>query len=191
MSEKRLILDSYELKVAVKRLCYEIIENHRDFSKSVLLGLQPRGSYFAEKIKNVLESDFDIAPAFGLLDITFHRDDFRRKEFDFTPGPTLIPDTLENKKVILVDDVLYSGRTVRAALDAMLSYGRPALVELCVLIDRKYTRELPIEPKYVGRHVNTLASEKVLVELSESGHAQDHVWLVPRTELNPYNVKQP
>ena len=134
----------------------------------------------ANKIHKILLEDFGINLQIGYLDITFNRDDFRRRDIDIIPKAMHVPFSIENKKVILVDDVLYTGRSIRAAMDAMLAFGRPANVELLILIDRKYTRELPIEPKYCGKHVNTLLSEKVLVELKEQGAVEDNVWLIPR-----------
>jgi pyrimidine operon attenuation protein/uracil phosphoribosyltransferase len=168
------------LGITIKRLCFELIENHDSFSESVLIGLQPKGVFLADKLKNILQKDFKINIPIGQLDITFNRDDFRRRDIDIIPNAMNIPFSTENKRVILVDDVLYTGRSVRAAMDALLAFGRPQSVELLVLIDRKYTRELPIEPKYCGKHVNTLLTEKVLVELKEQGAKDDCVWLIPR-----------
>lgn len=176
--DKRLIFNSESLNITIKRLCYQLIENHYDFSNSVILGLQPKGVYLTEKIKKHLIENFGITVAIGSLDSTFNRDDFRRREIDIIPNAMHVPFSLEGKKVIVVDDVLYTGRSVRAGLDAMLSFGRPSSVELLVLINRKYSRELPIEPKYVGKSVNTIATEKVLVELTEQGADEDNVWLV-------------
>jgi pyrimidine operon attenuation protein/uracil phosphoribosyltransferase len=114
----------------------------------------------------------------GFLDATFHRDDFRRREVPIKASEVRIPFIIEGKKVILVDDVLFTGRTVRAALDAMIAFGRPAKVELLVLIDRKYTRDLPIAADYVGKAVNTMATQRVLVELEAQGNAHNKIWLV-------------
>lgn len=176
--DKRIILDSKMLNITIKRLCYQLVENHGNFSNSCILGLQSKGVFLANKIAKLIETDFDAKAAVGYLDTTFNRDDFRRKQLDLQPGVMHVPFSLEDKHIILVDDVLYTGRSVRAALDAMLAYGRPASVELLILIDRKHTRELPIEPKYCGKHVNTLITEKVLVELTEQGAKNDNVWLV-------------
>jgi pyrimidine operon attenuation protein/uracil phosphoribosyltransferase len=113
----------------------------------------------------------------GYIDITFHRDDFRRREEPLRPNQTKVPFIIEDRKVILIDDVLFTGRSVRAALDAMTMFGRPRKVELLVLIDRLYSRDSPVEANYVGRKVNTLPSQKVLVELSEQGK-EDNIWLI-------------
>ncbi len=178
--DKRLIFNSESLNITVKRLCYQLIENHNDFSESVILGLQPKGVFLADKIKKLLATDFGLNVPIGSLDSTFNRDDFRRRELDIIPNAMNVPFSLEAKKVIVVDDVLYTGRSVRAGLDAMLSFGRPKTVELLVLINRKYSRDLPIEPKYIGKNVNTLITEKVLVELKEQGASEDSVWMVTK-----------
>lgn len=176
--QKKLILDSDLLDVTLSRLCQQLIENHREFEDSVILGLQPRGIYLAQiihkKLKKLTRQEIPI----GFLDATFHRDDFRRREIPVKANEVRIPFIIEGKKVILVDDVLYTGRTVRAALDAMIAFGRPAKVELLVLIDRKYNRDLPIAPDYVGKTVNTIATQKVLVELEAQGSEQNKIWLV-------------
>ena len=114
----------------------------------------------------------------GYLDTTFHRDDFRRREIPAKASETRVNFVIEGKNVILSDDVLFTGRTVRAALDAMIAFGRPSKVELLVLVDRKYTRDLPISADYVGRYVDTLESQRVLVELEAQGHRQNKIWLI-------------
>lgn len=143
--------------------------------------MQPRGIYLAERIKKGLEEILGKKINLGYLDITFHRDDFRRREHPLTPNQTKVPFIIEDKKVILIDDVLYTGRTVRAALDAMTTFGRPQKVELLVLIDRMYSRHIPVEADYVGRRVNTMSSQRVLVELEEQGK-NDNIWLMNETE---------
>lgn len=174
---KKLILDSDLLRVTIDRLCQELIENHEDFSNTVLLGLQPRGIFLAERIKDKLTKSCNREIPLGYLDATFHRDDFRRREEPPQASETRVPFLIEGKNVILIDDVLYTGRTVRAALDAMMAFGRPEKVELLVLIDRKRTRELPISADYVGQYVNTLDTQKVLVELDmEQKH--NRIWLI-------------
>jgi pyrimidine operon attenuation protein/uracil phosphoribosyltransferase len=177
--QKKLILDSDLLTITLSRLCQQLIENHSDFADSVILGLQPRGIFLADLIQQTLKKLTGKTIPVGYLDVTFHRDDFRRREI--TKASELrIPFIIEGKRVILVDDVLYTGRTVRAALDAMLAFGRPAKVELLVLIERRYTRDLPIAPDYVGRQVNTVDNQKVLVELEAQGNDQNKIWLVTK-----------
>jgi pyrimidine operon attenuation protein / uracil phosphoribosyltransferase len=175
--ERRLILSSPLLDISINRLCHQLIENHQDFSNSVILGLQPRGVILAKRMHNELEKICGCEIPFGQLDATFFRDDFRRKG-TITPNSTKIPFLIEDKSVILIDDVISTARMVRAALDAMVSFGRPEKVELCVLIDRIYNRDLPISPNYIGMKVNTLDSQKVLVEWKEQGHEKDQIWLI-------------
>ncbi|HEY4655410.1 MAG TPA: bifunctional pyr operon transcriptional regulator/uracil phosphoribosyltransferase PyrR [Cyclobacteriaceae bacterium] len=175
---KKLILDSDLLDITISRLCQKLIENHSDFADTVILGLQPRGIYLAEQIHKKLEADTGMNIPLGYLDATFHRDDFRRRETPAKASETRVPFVIEGKKVVLVDDVLFTGRTVRAALDAMIAFGRPAKVELLVLIDRKYNRDLPVAADYIGKAVNTMPSERVLVELQEQGHKQNKIWLI-------------
>ncbi|MEX2235571.1 MAG: bifunctional pyr operon transcriptional regulator/uracil phosphoribosyltransferase PyrR [Cyclobacteriaceae bacterium] len=175
--QKKLILDSDLLDITVSRLCQQLIENHHTFSDTVIIGMQPRGIFLAELIHKNLEKDIKGIPL-GYLDATFHRDDFRRREEPIKARENRIPFIIEGKKVVLVDDVLFTGRTIRAAMDAMIAFGRPAKVELLVMIDRKYNRELPIAPDYVGKTVNTMASQRVLVELQAQGHKQNKIWLI-------------
>lgn len=177
--QKRLILDSNLLDITISRLCQQLIENHDDFSGSVILGLQPRGVFLADRIKQKLR-DFQKEVPTGYLDATFHRDDFRRRDNPIKAKATHVPFLLEDKKVILVDDVLFTGRTVRAALDAMLAFGRPGIVELLILINRKYSRDFPIEPNYTGKSVNTIQSQHVHVEWKEQGAKEDSIWLVSK-----------
>lgn len=180
--KERLIINSKELELILKRLCRQLIENHNDFSDSVIIGLQPRGVFVAERLikylgeipglKNIQK---------GNLDITFFRDDFRRTEKLLVPNDTEINFLIEDKKVILVDDVLYTGRTTRAGLDALMAYGRPELVELLVLIDRRYSRHLPIQPDYVGKQVDTLETERVKVQWKENGKSDKVTLYTPGT----------
>lgn len=176
--QKKLILDSDLLDITISRLCQQLLENHGDFSESIILGLQPRGIFLSEIIKEKLEKILRKKVDLGYLDATFHRDDFRRRDIPAKANETRIPFVIEGKKVILVDDVLFTGRTVRAALDAMIAFGRPDKVELLVLIDRKYNRDLPIAPDYIGRQVSTLSTQKVLVELEAQGNKSNKIWLV-------------
>lgn len=165
--EKQVILNSRHFELTIKRLCYQLIETHNDFSETVLIGLQPRGVDVVKRLKSELESILGKEILCGNLDITFYRDDFRRREKPLIPSVTNIDFVIEGKKVVLVDDVLYTGRTIRSGLDAMLAFGRPSKVELLVLIDRRFRRDLPIQADYVGATVDTLISERVSVEWKE------------------------
>lgn len=163
----RILLQDEKFEVTLKRLCHQLIEVHNDFSQSVIIGLQPRGIYLARRIQEELKSILKKKnlPC-GELDITFFRDDFRRK--GLTPNKTNIDFIIEDKNVILVDDVLYTGRTIRAGLDALLAFGRPKDVELLVLVDRRFQRHVPIQAKYIGISIDSIASQNVKVEWLES-----------------------
>jgi len=176
--QKKLILDSHLLDITLSRLCQQLIENHSPFDETVILGLQPRGIFLAELIHEKLEKLVKKSIGLGYLDTTFHRDDFRRREIPVKASETRVPFVIEGKRVVLIDDVLFTGRSVRAAMDAMISFGRPAKVELLVLIDRKHTRDLPVSANYVGKYVDTLATQRVLVELEAQGHKQNKIWLI-------------
>ncbi|OZI06380.1 bifunctional pyr operon transcriptional regulator/uracil phosphoribosyltransferase [Siphonobacter sp. BAB-5385] len=175
--QRRLLLSSPLLEITISRLCQQLIENHQLFADSVILGLQPRGIHLAQRIHQELQQTTGSTIPFGWLDATFHRDDFRRRESIVRANQTKIPFTVEGKRVILVDDVIATGRMVRAALDAMTFFGRPEKVELAVLIDRSYNRDIPIAPDYVGLKVNTLDTQRVIVEWKEQGHEKDGIWL--------------
>ena len=182
--QPRIILDSKKLLLTIDRLCFQLIENHKDFSNTVLIGVQPRGVYFSDRIYKRLKEITGNEIQYGLLDPTFYRDDYRTSEKQLTPKATTIRFSTEGKKVVLIDDVLFSGRTVRSALDALLDFGRPLKVELLVLIDRKFTRELPIQPDYVGKAIDSLTTEKVMVEWDHS-ETGDRILIVaakPETE---------
>ncbi|MFN8323295.1 MAG: bifunctional pyr operon transcriptional regulator/uracil phosphoribosyltransferase PyrR [Chitinophagales bacterium] len=175
--QPRVLLDSKKLNLTITRLCHQLIEQHQDFSKAAIIGVQPRGVYLATRIHQQLsqilkKKNID----YGKLDITFYRDDFRLKSKPMIADETDIKFSLEGRNIILIDDVLYTGRTIRAALDAMLDYGRPADVELLVLVDRRLQRHLPIQAKYVGKVIDSIKSEKVIVEWKETD-GNDKVWI--------------
>lgn len=171
------ILDSQQFALTIKRLCFQLIENHEDFSDTVIIGLQPRGIYLADRIVAELQrilGKTDIRS--GHLDITFYRDDFRRKEKPLSASPTTIDFVVEDQHVILVDDVLFTGRTIRSGLEALVDFGRPKTVELLVLIDRRFKRQIPVQPDYVGKWVDSIAEQRVEVEWKES-EGEDRVLL--------------
>ncbi|MCE2496957.1 MAG: bifunctional pyr operon transcriptional regulator/uracil phosphoribosyltransferase PyrR [Flavobacteriales bacterium] len=175
---QRTLLTAKEVDITLHRLSCQLIERHQDFSNTVMIALQPRGVRVAERLKLLLEQ-FSIVDKveLGNLDTTFFRDDFRRRNEPLKANQTKIDFLVEGKNVIFVDDVLYTGRTVRAAMDAILSFGRPANAELLVLIDRRFSRHLPIEPTYTGRAVDSVASERVSVKWKES-EGEDKVELI-------------
>lgn len=180
--KKRIVIDSRLLNITIERLCQQLIEAHDTFDNTVILAIQPRGVFLGDRISKKLSELLKKTVSIGYIDVTFFRDDFRRQEQPLKANATKVPFLLEDKKVILVDDVLYTGRTVRAALDAMIAFGRPAKVELCVLVDRKYARDIPIQPNYVGKEVNCLESEKVIVALKEQGEKEDYICLVSKDQ---------
>lgn len=163
----RVILNHEQIELTLKRLAFELIDNHGDFEHTILVGLQPRGVFFMQRMQSILEELLNHPIKVGALDITFYRDDFRRKEAAAIPSVTNIDFSLEKKRIILVDDVLYTGRSVRSGLDALMAFGRPDQVELMALIDRRLQRHLPIQPDYVGREVESLNTERVKVEWKE------------------------
>lgn len=179
--QSRLILDNKKFSITLDRLCHQLIENHSDFSKTVIIGVQPRGVYVAERIyqrlKKILKDDSIL---YGKLDPTFYRDDFRRNDEHLAPKHTSIKFLIEGKNVILIDDVLYTGRTIRAAMDALHDFGRPSKVELLVLVDRRFTRHVPIQADYVGITVDSIFSDKIKVDWKEI-NGEDKIWI--KTEI--------
>ncbi len=170
----KTILNEQQIALTIKRLAHQVLENHLNLHNTVIIGLQPRGLYVSDKIVEELKSNLPGEKVnYGILDITFYRDDVRREIK--VPNKTNINFDIENKNVILIDDVLYTGRTIRAALDALLDFGRPAKVELCVLIDRRFSRELPIQPDYAGKVIDALISQKVKVMWKEKDAATEVV----------------
>ncbi len=163
------ILEGKAFGLTLQRLCHQLIEDHGDLASTALIGLQPRGVLFARRIAKELER---ITEKRGLqcgeLDITFHRDDFRQRAVTALPSATQLDFSLDDRRVVLIDDVLFTGRSIRAGLDAMLSFGRPATVQLMVLVDRRFSRELPIQPDYVGKWVDSIDGQRVAVEWKEA-----------------------
>ncbi len=173
--QSRLLWNGKHMQERIQRLAIQVLEFHAQYPNPVLIGVQPRGTFLAHRIQEALAQ---LAPElswdFGLLDITFHRDDFRRRNKPAEPAATQLSVSLENRRVILIDDVLYTGRTIRAALDALQSFGRPSSVQLLVLVDRRLTRELPIQADFVGFKAESQSHQKILVEWEEF-HGQDQI----------------
>lgn len=165
--EAKTLLEGKGLELVLHRLCLELVENCGDFSNTAIIGLQPRGSLLSANLSKRLEKITGKSIKHGILDITFFRDDFRRGEEILKPNTTKIDFLVENAHVILIDDVLYTGRSVRAGLDALLAFGRPKKVELLTLIDRKNTRHIPVESNYIGLTVDTHAGQKVQLTWNE------------------------
>jgi pyrimidine operon attenuation protein/uracil phosphoribosyltransferase len=176
------ILNANELSTILHRLCFQLIEDHNDFSETVLVGIQPRGVQLANRLLKLLaDNDKNNKIDLGLLDITFFRDDFRRNEKSLKASATKLDFSIENKTIILIDDVLFTGRSIRAALDALQSYGRPKSVQLLALIDRRFSRELPIQPDYCGIQVDSRLNQKVKVNWNEND-GEDSVYLIKNKE---------
>ncbi len=177
MSQK-VLLNAKTINIILHRLACQLIENHNDFSNTVIIGIQPRGKYLAKRLAKMLIEEYKIKNLqLGQLDITFYRDDFRRGEKTLEANTTEIDFIIENKKVVFVDDVLYTGRSIRAALTAIQSFGRPNEIELLTLIDRRFSRHLPIQPNYRGRQVDAINEEKVKVNWKEN-EGEDAVYLI-------------
>ncbi len=177
MSQK-VLLTAKEVNIILHRLACQLLENHLDFSNTILIGIQPRGTFLANRLASILKNEYHINDLkLGFLDITFFRDDFRRNEKPLEANKTEINFLVENQKIVFIDDVLYTGRSIRAALTAIQSFGRPAEIELLTLIDRRFSRHLPIQPDYRGRQVDAINNEKVLVKWQENDD-EDGVFLV-------------
>ena len=177
MSQK-VLLNHNEVNIILHRLACQLVEKHSNFSNTVLVGLQPRGKFLANRLKDLLKSEYNISELeSGFLDITFYRDDFRRTTKVLKASTTEMNCIVEDKKVVFIDDVLYTGRSIRAALTAIQSYGRPSSIELLILIDRRFSRHLPIQPDYRGRQVDAIDNEKVIVNWKEL-HGEDAVYLL-------------
>lgn len=184
MSQK-ILLTSTEVNIILHRLACQLIEKHQDFKNTVLIGIQPRGVFLADRLKNILTEQYQIPSVdLGYLDITFFRDDFRKSNKPLEANQTKIDFLVEEKKVVFIDDVLYTGRSINAALTAIQSFGRPTEVELLVLIDRRFSRHLPIQPDYRGRQVDAINEEKVKVFWKEKNN-EDAVYLIEHTQ--PHN----
>lgn len=172
----KTILSEQQMALTVKRLAHQILENNQLLKNTVIIGLQPRGIFLSDRIVSELKNMLVANPIhYGKLDITFYRDDVRKALH--IANQTDISFSIEGKTVILIDDVLYTGRTIRAALDALLDFGRPSKVSLCVLIDRRFSRQLPIQPDFLGKAIDTIVSDRVQVNWREKDE-KDEVVLV-------------
>lgn len=166
------LISEQQLPSIIKRLAHQILETYPGLENTVIVGLQPRGVFLSDKIVAALKQEIPAEQVqYGKLDITFYRDDIRRELH--LGAETNLPFSIEGKTVILIDDVLFTGRTIRAALDALLSFGRPSKVRLCVLVDRKPSRELPIQPDFTGKEMDTLTPFKVKVRWKENEGVDD------------------
>jgi pyrimidine operon attenuation protein/uracil phosphoribosyltransferase len=185
-AQGKTLLDAEALGRTLSRIAHEIIEANPDLDRLALVGIQTRGVPLAQRLARLIEERSEVAPELGAVDITFYRDDVsvRGGEAPRSPQP-VVRDTqlgfpLEGMTIVLVDDVLYTGRTIRAAIEALFDYGRPERVQLAVLVDRGH-RELPIRPDYVGKNLPTSRSERIQVQLLEVDEV-DQILLVPNAE---------
>ncbi len=177
---RKVLLDSNELNIILHRLACQLVERHTNFENTVLIGIQPRGVFLADRIERILKEEYGLNDIrSGQLDITFYRDDFRRSEKPLEANKTKIDFIVEDKRVVFIDDVLYTGRSIRAALTAIQSFGRPKEIELLSLIDRRFSRHLPIQPDYNGRQVDAINEEKVKVSWKEHD-GKDAVYLISK-----------
>lgn len=181
--QQKTILTDRQFEITLERLCFQLIENHFPFTDTVLIGIQPRGILLMNRVVNILRHYNITNLPHGTLDITFYRDDFRRRDQLVMASTTKIDFIIEDKNVVLVDDVFYTGRTIRAALDALLDFGRPRKVELLVLADRKFSRHLPIAPDYTGIAIDSIASEKVKVQWKETDGTDSVIILSNESEI--------
>jgi len=163
----KILLSHTELNITLQRLAHQLVEQHDDFEDAAIVGIQPRGVQLSDRLVALLQQITGNDRIFyGKLDITFHRDDLHSGAAMHRPNENNIPFSVEGRTVILVDDVLHTGRTIRAAMDALMDYGRPSRIELLTLIDRKFSREIPVQSDYTGRSIDTIMSQKVIVEWS-------------------------
>jgi len=171
----KTLLDKKQLHITLQRLAHQLVENHLDFKDTAIIGLQPRGIYLSDRIvKLVKEISGNNNINYGKLDITFYRDDYHNSIIH-VPSATDINFSIQDKNVILIDDVLHTGRTIRSAMDALIDFGRPKRVELLVLIDRRFSRELPVQPDYIGNTVDTILTQKVKVYWQERDDKEEVV----------------
>ena len=172
-SNNREILNNNQIGIIIERLCQELIENHNDFSNTVLVSLMPRGKNIGKKIHGKLEKIIGKQIKYGELDSSFYRDDLRRHKKPIIPHKMKMNLTVSEKNVVIIDDVLFTGRSVRSALDALMPFGRPKNIELLVLINRRLSRQLPIEPNYVGKVIDSIESEKVIVNIDDKNNVKN------------------
>jgi len=167
MSQQNVVLDNEELNRALTRIAHEILERNTDSSELAIVGIHSRGAVLARRIVALLNEFAGVEIPLGLIDIGFYRDDLGKRPEAPQVYSTEIDFPLDGATVVIVDDVLYSGRTVRAAIEALFAYGRPACVQLAVLVDRGH-RELPIRPDYIGKNLPTAPGERVFVQVEET-----------------------
>jgi pyrimidine operon attenuation protein/uracil phosphoribosyltransferase len=178
MIEERELLNQDDIAITIERLCQQLIENHDNFNNTIIVGVQPRGTLLSNRIINRLKVQLKgVEIQSGNVDISFYRDDLRRRDEPIIPEVMDMNLTVEGKDVVLIDDVLFTGRSIRSAIDALMTFGRPKSVELLTLINRRFSRHLPIQPNYVGKTIDAMQSEKVIVEWKEI-NGKDRILMV-------------
>lgn len=164
MPKAKIILDNSKFSFTLRRLCHQLIENYDDFDNTCIIGIQEGGAILAERLVAMLKEISGISIQWGKLDISFFRDDYRRRDKPIRPSETVMDFIVEDKKVILMDDVLYTGRTIHAAISALQHFGRPSRIELLAFVDRRFNRNFPIKSDYTGITVDAIAEAYVKVE---------------------------
>lgn len=178
--KKAKIMSAGDLNRTYVRFAHQFLEPHDDPSQLALIGMQTRGVYMGKRIRDIIKQNFKFDPDLGVLDVTFYRDDFRTKLKMPDVKVTEIPFDLYGRDVVLIDDVLYTGRTLRSAMDALMAYGRPGSIKFCCMVDRGH-RELPISADYVGLKLPTHTNEEVRVKVKELD-GEDAVYIVKNSE---------
>lgn len=175
-----LVMDADAIRKAIRRIAHEIIEQNHDLSRLVIAGIPTRGKILARRIISHIAEIEGVAPAPGVVDVSMHRDDLSTRPRVSVLELTELPIDLDGRPLILVDDVLFTGRSCRAAMDAIASFGRPSRIQLAVLVDRGH-RELPIRADFVGKNIPTATDDRIMVRLEESDGMSDSVTLAPAT----------
>jgi len=177
------VMDADTIRKAIRRIAHEIIEQNHDLSRLVIAGIPTRGKILARRIVSHISEIEGVSPTFGIVDVSMHRDDLATRARVSVLELTELPIDLDGRPLILVDDVLFTGRSVRAAMDAVASFGRPSRIQLAVLVDRGH-RELPIRADFVGKNIPTSPGDRIRLRLEENDGVPDSVTLIPSTQLS-------
>jgi pyrimidine operon attenuation protein/uracil phosphoribosyltransferase len=187
--ELSVVMDADSIRKAIRRIAHEIIEQNEDLTRLVIAGIPTRGRIIARRIADHIAEIEGITPALGVVDVSMHRDDLATRISLSALEPTELPLDLEGRPLVLIDDVLYTGRSCRAAMDAIASFGRPSRIQLAVLVDRGH-RELPIRADFVGKNVPTAFSDRIRVRFEETDNVPDSVTLVHQVGHQPTSLSQ-
>jgi len=187
--ELSVVMDADSIRKAIRRIAHEIIEQNEDLTRLVIAGIPTRGRIIARRIADHIAEIEGITPALGVVDVSMHRDDLATRISLSALEPTELPLDLDGRPLVLIDDVLYTGRSCRAAMDAIASFGRPSRIQLAVLIDRGH-RELPIRADFVGKNVPTAFSDRIRVRFEETDNVPDSVTLVHQVGHQPTSLSQ-